>query len=51
MIKEITLFFWWPIEGHSNMITCAVEIRRLGVNRLHFKSFEVISGMSQTLSP
>lgn len=39
------------IEGHSNTSTCAVEIRRLGINRLHFKSFEVISGMSQRPSP
>lgn len=51
MIEEITFSFWALIEGHSNMSTCAVEIRQLGINRLHFKSFEVISGMSQRLSP
>lgn len=33
------------------MSTCAVEIRQLGISRLHFKSFKVISGMSQRLSP
>lgn len=51
MIEGITLSFWALIEGHSNMTTCAVEIRQLGINRLHFKSFKVISGMSQRLSP
>lgn len=33
------------------MSTCAVEIRQFGNNRLDFKSFKVISGMSQRLSP
>lgn len=51
MIEGITLSFWALIEGHSNVTTCAVEIRQLGINRLHFKSFKVISGMSQRLSP
>lgn len=47
MIEKITLFFWDLIEGHSNMSTCAVEIRQLGFNRFRFKLSKVISGMSQ----
>lgn len=54
IIEETALSFFVGgglIEGYSNMSTCAVEIRQLGINRLHFKSFKVISGMSQRLSP